>query len=236
VALWDDCFVRHYEPEIGHAAVDVLEAAGYEVVLPRGRACCGRPAFSLGRLDLAREWAAHNARVLAETGDLPIVFLEPSCFSMVYDDYRELSIEGASDLRARSRLFETFVAETLDDEPSSLRFRPSPGPVAVHAHCHAKALVDSAINREVLSHVPGCESRVLDTACCGMAGAFGAIATKYDLSMKLGRLLADKLDPLPENARVVASGTSCRHQIEHVTDREPLHMAELLAGALEPAG
>ena len=89
--LWDDCFTRYYEPEIGIAAVQVLEAAGFEVVLPADRACCGRPAFSLGRLDLAEEWAEHNANVLARVGDdSPVVFLEPSCFSMVYDDYREI--------------------------------------------------------------------------------------------------------------------------------------------------
>jgi Fe-S oxidoreductase len=85
-----------------------------------------------------------------------------------------------------------------------------------------------------LDYVPGCEARVLDTACCGMAGAFGAVSDKYDLSMQLGRMLGARLDALPADARVVASGTSCRHQIEHVTNREPLHMAELLASALGP--
>ncbi len=235
VVLWDDCFVRHYEPGIGHAAVDVLETAGFEVTLPRGRACCGRPAFSLGRLDLAREWASHNARLLADLGDAPIVFLEPSCFSMVYDDYRELSVEGAADLRKRSCMFESFIAETLREAPRALKLRPATGTVAVHAHCHAKALVNSSVHAEVLSHIPGCDARVLDTACCGMAGAFGAVASKYELSMQLGRLFAEKLAPLPGDARVVASGTSCRHQIGHVSDRKPLHMAELLASALEPA-
>ena len=233
VVLWDDCFTRYYEPEIGHAAVRVLEAAGFEVKLPEGRVCCGRPAFSLGRLDLAEKWAEQNARVFAESGDRPIIFLEPSCFSMVFDDYRELSVEGATQIRGRARLFESFIVETLRADREVLKFRPAPGPIAVHAHCHAKALVDSTVHAEVLSHLPGCEARVLDSACCGMAGAFGAFSDKYDLSMQLGRMLGAKLDEMPVQSRVVASGTSCRHQIEHVTNREPLHMAELLADALE---
>ncbi len=233
--LWDDCFTRYYEPEIGDAAVRVMEVAGYEVRLPRGRVCCGRPAFSLGRLDLARAWAQHNARVLAESGDSPVVFLEPSCFSMVYDDYRELSIEGADALHQRARLFESFMVDALRDAPDALRLRRMDGRVAVHAHCHAKSLVEGSVHAELLAHVPGCEAQVLNTACCGMAGAFGAMTEKYALSMTLGRMLAEKIAPLPRDARVVASGTSCRHQIEHVTDREPLHMAELLAAALEPA-
>jgi len=236
IVLWDDCFTRHYEPEIGIAAVQVLEAAGFEPVLPKDRACCGRPAFSLGRLDLAEEWAEHNANLLARIDeDTPIVFLEPSCFSMVHDDYRELDVLGADNLRGRARLFESFLADLLDRDSLALRFKPMPARAAVHTHCHAKALTGTAATPRVLGRVPGCDATLLDTACCGMAGAFGALAEKQGLSAKLGALLAEKLESAPPDAFVIASGTSCRQQIEHTTNRRPLHTAEFLAMALEPA-
>ncbi len=233
IVLWDDCFVRHYEPEIGIAAVRVLETAGFEVVLPAGRVCCGRPVFSLGRLDLAEEWAEHNANLLARFGeDTPIVFLEPSCFSMVYDDYRELDVLGAANLRGRARLFEQVIEEILDSG-GPLRFGPLPSKVTIHTHCHAKALTDPGVTQRVAARVPGCEARTLNTACCGMAGAFGALEEKYELSSALGRLLSAQLESAPDDAIVVASGTSCRQQIEHMTPRRPLHLAEFLAMALE---
>lgn len=234
IVLWDDCFTRYYEPEIGIAAVKVLEAAGFDVVLPTHRACCGRPAFSLGRLDLAEEWAEHNANLLARFGeDTPIVFLEPSCFSMVYDDYRELDVLGAANLRGRARLFEQFLDEVLE-RGSPLRFQSLPSQVAIHTHCHAKALTDAGVTQRVAARVPGCDARTLNSACCGMAGAFGALAEKYELSTALGRMLSTQLESAPDDAIVVASGTSCRQQIEHMTPRRPLHLAEFMAMALEP--
>ena len=93
VILWDDTFVRYYEPHIGMAAVKVLEAAGFEVTLPAQRQCCGRPAFSQGNLDEAARLGRHNLALLnADAGDTPIIFLEPSCYSMFVDDYRELKL------------------------------------------------------------------------------------------------------------------------------------------------
>lgn len=236
VILWDDCFTRYYEPEIGRAAVTVLEAAGYEVVLPDNRACCGRPAFSLGRIDLAREWAEHNTRLLERLGaDLPVVALEPSCFSMLWDDYRELGVPGTQQLRGRTWLFEQFLAGLLHREPDALNLRALNSPIAVHAHCHAKSLVDMTVATDLLKRIPGCEPVLLDTACCGMAGAFGALADKYDLSLRLGELLARQADQQAEDARIVASGTSCRQQFAHCAGRDARHIAEVLAEALEPA-
>lgn len=235
VVLWDDCFTRYYEPEIGRAAVRVLEAAGYAVVLPENRACCGRPAFSLGRIDLARAWAKYNVELLEAIGaDLPVITLEPSCFSMLWDDYRELSVDGAVALRERTALFEQFVADLLDREPEALMFRSLGGPIAVHAHCHAKSLVDMSVATSLLSRIPESAPTLLNTACCGMAGAFGAMREKYDLSMRLGALLAEQVNAQPEYARVVASGTSCRQQIAHCTNRTAAHIAEVLAEALGP--
>ncbi len=143
VILWDDTWVRYHEPGIGQAAVAVLEAAGFEVRLARGRACCGRPAASRGLLDEVRRLGEHNLALL-EGGSEPIVFLEPSCWSMFVDEYRQLGIGGAAAVAGRTVLFEDFVDSLLRREPDALPFASRPLQVAVHAHCHAKALGDAA--------------------------------------------------------------------------------------------
>src|SRR5207248_208527 len=110
VILWDDTFVRYNEPHIGKAAVKVLEALGLKVSLVRGRRCCGRPAFSQGNLDAAAKLGTHNVNLLNRNGDdRPILFLEPSCYSMFAYDYRELKIANAEPIARRSFLFEKFV-------------------------------------------------------------------------------------------------------------------------------
>ena len=99
------------EPNIGKAATRVLEAAGFDVVLPEGRACCGRPAFSMGCLDVAARFGRHNVDVFKRMGgNAPIIFLEASCYSMFAQDYRELKVAGAEDLSPRCVLFEQFHA------------------------------------------------------------------------------------------------------------------------------
>lgn len=233
VFLWDDCFVRYHEPHIGKAAVRVLEAAGYAVELVKRRACCGRPAFSAGRLDLAADFARHNVETLSRTApDAPIVFLEPSCYSMLVDDYRELKTARAENIAERCYLFEEFIGKLMGADGACLPLQDRPTNVAVHIHCHAKALVDVGALVAALRHLPGANVTRLDTGCCGMAGAFGAMVEKYDLSVAIAWPLVQKLDALPDDTTLIASGTSCRHQIEHLTHRRPLHAAELLAGAL----
>ena len=232
VVLWDDCWVRYNEPHIGRAAVAVLEAAGYEVVLERRRACCGRPACSRGLLDEVRRLGAHNLSVLRERGE-PIVFLEPSCYTMFIDEYRQLRLPGAAEVAARCFTFEGFVFDLLQRDPEAIRWR-SDGPrhVGIHGHCHAKALTDTSILPKLAGRVPGVSARLLDTGCCGMAGAFGMLRTKYELSLRVAQPLLDRIGELDRDTILVASGTSCRHQITHLTDRHPLHMAELLAASL----
>ncbi|HEY2329722.1 MAG TPA: FAD-linked oxidase C-terminal domain-containing protein, partial [Verrucomicrobiae bacterium] len=140
VILWDDTFVRYHEPHIGHAAVAVLEAAGFAVTLPVQRKCCGRPAFSAGNLDEAEKLGRHNLTLLAAgAGDAPIIFLEPSCYSMFAEDYRELKIAGVEDVSRRCFLFEDFIGQLLEREPGALKFKPQTERIVIHAHCHAKA-------------------------------------------------------------------------------------------------
>ena len=238
VILWDDTFVRYHEPHIGIAAVKVLEAFGFEVSLVKHRRCCGRPAFSQGNLDAAAKLAKHNIsqllvrRSLGEGGSTPILFLEPSCWSMFVEDYRELKIENAENIAARCFLFEKFVADLLAKEPEALRFNERSANVVIHPHCHAKSILNPAFMATLAERLPGRKATVLDTACCGMAGAFGALAEKYDLSLQVAQRLLDQIDNQPQGTEVIASGTSCRHQITDLTNLRPKHMAELLAEAL----
>lgn len=233
VILWDDTFVRYYEPNVGQSAVKVLEAAGFEVMLPKGRACCGRPAFSGGRLDLASRLGRHNVGLfLNQGGSEPILFLEPSCYSMFIEDYRELGISQCDKVAARCVLFEQFIDDLLASEPDALEFASGYHWVAIHAHCHAKALTDTSVQTRLARRLPNSDVRMLDTGCCGMAGAFGALSAKYDLSVQVAQPLVRQINELTAGTTVVASGTSCRHQIDHLTDVKPVHMAELLAEAL----
>ena len=236
VILWDDTFVRYHEPHIGIAAVKVLEALGFEVSLVKKRRCCGRPAFSQGNLDAATKLAKHNIDLLAslQHSQTPILFLEPSCWSMFVEDYRELKIENAENIAGRCFLFEKFVDDLLAREPEALRFKResrSRG-IVIHPHCHAQSIVNPAFMGRLAERLPGVKATVLDTACCGMAGAFGALAEKYDLSVQVAERLLDQIDNQPAGTEVIAAGTSCRHQITDLTNLPPKHMAELLAEAL----
>ncbi len=231
VVLWDDTFTRYHEPNIGIAAVKVLEAAGFYVTLPQQRKCCGRPAFSVGNLTEAEKLGAHNLALLAND-DAPIIFLEPSCYSMFAEDYRELNLAGAADISARCILFEDFIENLLKQEPGALRFDHEHGRVAIHAHCHAKALGNPKNALHLAARLPNRTVTMLDTGCCGMAGSFGMLASKYELSLKIAEPLMAQIKQQPYGTTVVLSGTSCRHQVQHLATVRTLHMAEVLAEAL----
>jgi FAD/FMN-containing dehydrogenase/Fe-S oxidoreductase len=235
VILWDDTFLRYHEPHVGIAAVKVLDALGFEVSLARNRRCCGRPAFSQGNLDAAAALGQHNVDLLSSLHDstTPILFLEPSCWSMFVEDYRELRIERAEKLADRCFLFEKFVDDLLAQEPAALKFQHSEAKIAIHPHCHAKSILNPAFMLRLAERLPGRRAAVLDTACCGMAGAFGALAEKYDLSVQVAQDLIDKIDNQARGTEIIASGTSCRHQITDLTSARPKHMAELIAEALQ---
>ena len=160
---------------------------------------------------------------------------------MFVDDYRELKIENAENIAARCFLFEKFVDDLLAQEPEALRFKHesrSRG-ILINPHCHTKSILNPSFMGKLAERLPGRKATVLDTACCGMAGAFGALAEKYDLSLQVAQRLLDQIDNQPRTlsgstagTEVIASGTSCRHQITDLTNLRPKHMAELLADAL----
>lgn len=234
VILWDDTFVRYHEPHIGIAAVKLLEQAGFAATLASGRKCCGRPAFSMGNLGEASMLGVHNLALLNQDSDnAPIIFLEPSCYSMFVEDYRELKLPDAERVAARCFLLEQFLDELLRREPEALPFNARAANVAIHVHCHAKALTDSSFMHRLAMRLPGRKVHYLDTGCCGMAGSFGMLESKYKLSLEVAKPLVEKVRALPYGSVVVASGTSCRHQIDDLATVRARHMAEVLAEALE---
>ena len=151
---------------------------------------------------------------------------------MFVEDYRELNIQNTKEIADRCFLFEKFVDDLLVQESEALHFNERSATIAIHPHCHAKSIMNPAFMRRLAERLPGRKVTVLDTACCGMAGAFGALAEKYDLSVQVAQDLIDKIENQGRETQIIASGTSCRHQISDLTDIRPKHMAEVLAEAL----
>ena len=162
--------------------------------VPAQRKCCGRPAFSQGNLDEAARLGRHNLALLnADAGGTPIIFLEPSCFSMFVEDYRELKLPDAENVARRCFLFEDFIENFLSWEPDGLTFNNRAGRLIIHAHCHAKALANPNLMRQLAERLPEKTVTLLDTGCCGMAGAFGMLESKYELSVKVAEPLIQKV-------------------------------------------
>jgi FAD/FMN-containing dehydrogenase/Fe-S oxidoreductase len=236
VILWDDTWVRFHEPGIGRAAVSVLEAAGCQVEILADRRCCGRPAASRGLLDQVRRLGEHNLALLGTTGDLPVIFLEPSCYSMFIEEYRQLELPGAEAVADRCHLLESFLLDLLDHDPGCLPLAPAGFEIAIHAHCHTRALADPRHLERLARYIPEAGVRLMDSGCCGMAGAFGMLRAKQELSRQVAEPLVAAIQALPQDTRLVAAGTSCRHQISFLTGTQPLHPAQLLAARLvQPA-
>jgi FAD/FMN-containing dehydrogenase/Fe-S oxidoreductase len=239
VAVFADCFTSYYEPQTALAARRVLNALGYSVTL-LDAGCCARAKISLGLLPQAiREIdrTLDRMRPVLEDPDLAgIVVLEPSCLSAMHDEWQCLRLGSPSALRSRVRertvLAEDFIARYWDRHPSRVAWQAPCKDVLLHGHCHQKALWGAESSAGALRMVAGARLRVLDSGCCGMAGAFGYADRRFDLSMRIaGLALLPALRANPD-ATVCAPGTSCRHQIRDATDREAMHPVEFLASLL----
>ena len=235
VVLFNDTFNTYNDPEVAIAAVEVLEAAGYRVVLP-GHWCCGRPMVSKGLVEQAR--AAARATVdklhpLVAEG-MPVVGLEPSCILTLKDEYLSL-LPGDAKARAVADAvwtFEEFVAAEAEAGRLALQFRPDAGRVLLHGHCHQKALVGTGPSHRVLE-LAGYTVDEVDSGCCGMAGSFGYEAEHLEVSLAMAeRRLLPAVRAAGEATVIAAAGTSCRHQIAHGCTREALHPAQILRNAL----
>ena len=239
VVLFPDTFMNYSEPSIGMAAVELLEACGFEVLLPKKR-CCGRPLISEGMLDRAIENATYNIdalRCYADEG-IPIIGCEPSCTSAITDDYVELI--GTQDAKRVAEVtcsFEEFFIQLKENGELPLEFSLEPRDILLHGHCHQRALVGIQPTTKMLSLPAEYNVTVIDSSCCGMAGAFGYEKVHYDISMKIGELrLFDAVrEKPPDSFTLSAAGFSCRHQLEHGTGVQPKHPVEVLREAMTQA-
>jgi FAD/FMN-containing dehydrogenase/Fe-S oxidoreductase len=231
VILFDDCFTTFQEPQIGIAAVELLERAGYTVEL--AGVCCGRAMLSKGFLTDARKLAREGVAKLcaAAAEGIPILGLEPSCVLTLTDEWPEL-IPGpaASKIAAVAELAEGWFARQILAGHCQYSPPSVSGKALFHGHCHQKALVGTGGSSAALGLLPRLDVTVLDAGCCGMAGAFGYEKEHYDLSVQIANLALVPAVTAAPDAIVVATGTSCRHQIRDLTGRTALHPIELLAG------
>jgi len=237
VVLFNDTFLTYHEPEVGIAAVRVLEALGYRVLLANA-GCCGRAQISNGLLRAARPRAEKVVEQLAKYVDqgFAIVGCEPSCAAAVKEDYPDFVHDVAAAKRVADNFFliEEFVMRGQHPRKFDEVFRPRASEVLYHGHCHLKALFGTAASKDALAQAAGCTVTEVDSGCCGMAGAFGYEKKHYDISLQIGaRRLFPAIQALPEDQQIVANGFSCRHQIEHATGRKARHAIEVLAAALQ---
>jgi FAD/FMN-containing dehydrogenase/Fe-S oxidoreductase len=237
VVLWADTFNNHFHPEVAIAATEVLEAAGFQVVVPERRLCCGRPLYDYGMLRLARWHLRQIIDALREEieAGTPVIALEPSCGAVLRDELQNMlpHDEHAKRLGRLTVSLGEFLAEQAPDwRPPSLDRK-----AIVHLHCHQKATSDTDCDLQVLDRL-GLDYELLDSGCCGLAGSFGYEAgEKYEISMKAGeQVLLPAVREAPKHALVITDGFSCRSQIKHGTDREALHLAQVVQMALRESG
>jgi FAD/FMN-containing dehydrogenase/Fe-S oxidoreductase len=235
VILLDDCFTTYNEPEIGRAAVRVLERAGYIVELA-DLTCCGRAMISKGFLGEAQNLVLSQLPRLAKrvADGTPILGLEPSCLLTLVDEWQDLiRSPQARKVAESSFLADAWLAAQVNAGNCHLQLGPLSGSCVIHGHCHQKALLGAGGSAAALKMVLGLAVKLLDTGCCGMAGSFGYEAGHFDVSVKIAELdLIPALRAAPD-ASVVAPGTSCRHQIRDLTGRHARHPLEVIEASMK---
>lgn len=240
VFLFHDTFMDYDAPQIGVSTTELLELAGYRVVLS-DNVCCGRPMISKGYMDKAAEQARANVeRLYEQIGDAGyIVGCEPSCLLTVREEYPKMLAGG--DLEEKARIVagrcllidEFFVEDQKNGEPELTFDAVDGAKVLFHGHCQQKAEADARLSLQLLRRA-GYDAEMVAAPCCGMAGAFGFEREHYEASREaFERALGPALEAHPD-AQVVVMGISCRKQIEHFTGRRVRHLAEALRAAVKP--
>ncbi len=230
VLLWPDTFDNYFTPEVARAATEVLEDAGFTVVVPDAPVCCGLTWVSTGQLDVAKRVMKRTLAALAPymRAGMPIVGLEPSCTAALRSDLVELVPGAASEqVAAATRT----LAEVLDDSDWN------PPQLSVQAikqtHCHQHAVLGSAADTRLMSRA-GINAQTLDSGCCGLAGNFGFERGHYEVSKAIGeQVLLPAVRAADRDTEILADGFSCRTQIAQQTDRRAVHLAQLLRRAVD---
>ena len=236
VVLFNDTFMSYNYPQVGMATVELLELAGYRVALANVK-CCGRPMISKGMLGRARDHARYNVDRLYELAaqGTAIVGCEPSCLLTFRDEYPDLLGDDKSKVVAeKTFLIDEFLSNLHEEGQLDLEFNSSSKKVLFQGHCHQKAMVGVEASKKVLAFPSGYQVEVVDSGCCGMAGAFGYEKEHYQISMDIGELkLFPAVREKDQEWEVAVMGVSCRQQIEQGTGRSARHLAEVLRDAVE---
>ena len=237
VVLFADTFTNYIEPNIGKSAYEIIKELGYEVVVFNQQLCCGRPAISKGRVQLAKKMAKDLIKEISRytSKDIPIIFLEPSCFSAVFDDYKGLIKEEYKINNNNLLLFEEFLMQHEENTPGSLQkmFNIDHASVVIHPHCHQKALGKGSIALELLNEKIGINAQQIESTCCGMAGSFGIEKEHYQISKDIAKLgIVKKINELEKNKTIIAMGTSCRQQVLQHNKSTSMHLAEFLSESI----
>lgn len=232
VLLWADTFNNYFHPHVARAAVRVLEAAGYEVQVPKQHLCCGRPLYDFGMLGRARRYLQRVMERLRESIDegIPIVGLEPSCVSVFRDELGNLypDSELAHRLTEQTYTLGEFLEKKALWRPPKLAAQ-----ALVQPHCHHRSVL-SVDGEQALLDRMGVDYQWLDAGCCGMAGSFGFEREKYPVSMEIGEHgVLPAVRGCNSTTLLVSDGFSCREQISQSTGRRVHHLAEVLAMAVE---
>ncbi len=239
VVLFADTFNRYFEPENVNAALAVLIHAGYRVHLPQAKKrplCCGRTLLASGLVDEARAEIARTKEMLLPfvTRGIPIVGLEPSCIFTFRDEAASL-LPGDDTTRLGEHflLFEEFLAQEREAGRLKLDFGPIGARALLHGHCHQKAFDAMGAVESALRQIPGLEVSVVESSCCGMAGAFGYQHETIEISRAMAeQSLLPAVRKADAETLIVADGTSCRQQIADGAGRNPVHVAQILARSL----
>jgi FAD/FMN-containing dehydrogenase/Fe-S oxidoreductase len=242
VVIFADTFSNNFEPDILHAARRVLEAAGHRVAvawptLGARALCCGRTYLATGQVDKAKQEAMRLLQALSPfvAKGVPVVGLEPSCLFTLRDEFLAMGLGDEAEAVAKNAfLFEEFLVREKKAGRLKLDLKPLAEKSALlHGHCHQKAFGAMSAVQEALSLVPDLAVSPIESSCCGMAGSFGYEAEHYETSIAMAELsLLPAVRKAPADALVVADGTSCRHQIADGSNRQAIHVAEVLARAL----
>ncbi len=232
VILWADTFNNYFFPETAQAAVEVLEAAGYQVRVPMQHLCCGRPLYDYGFLDRAKSYLNNILEKLEQpiASGTPMVVLEPSCCSVFRDELNGLMPNSD---RAHRLMENTFMfSEFLEQKAKDFQVPKLKRKAIVQGHCHHKAIM-RLYDEEAIMKKMGLDFDMLNSGCCGMAGSFGYEADKYDVSVQCGEhALFPAVRKAGLSTLVMADGFSCKEQIAQDTPRRALHLAEVMQIAL----
>jgi Fe-S oxidoreductase len=241
VVLFADTFNRYFERETIDAALTVLSAGGYRVHFATpadgGRPlCCGRTFLSVGKVGEARREAERTLAALAPyvAKGMPVIGLEPSCLFSFRDEILALlKSDTARQVAANALLFEEFLSREVEAGKLALKLAPLKQRALLHGHCHQKSFDTMGRVEATLKLIPELQVETIESSCCGMAGAFGYHFDTIDVSRAMGELsLLPAVRKAPDDAIIVADGTSCRHQIHDGAGREAVHVARVLAMAL----